>query len=144
MATEYGHPRSIAYSSRVPACFIQRMMAHAFYRNLVYVQQEGPESCLWSPSDGRYLPGHQAQATGCPYPVGVTPLTPIVLPPGQLLAAARDASRLHFGWAVVWKRNISVDQYVLTYLKDTGFRYAYRDHNVLIYQYVGFANRAQP
>jgi hypothetical protein len=144
MATADGHPRAIAYSSRVPLSVIQRMMAHAFYRNLVYVQHERPASCLWSPSDGRYLPGHQAQATGCQYPVGVTPLTPIVLPPGQLLAAARDASRLHFGWAVVWKRNISVDQYVLTYLKDTGFRYAYRDHNVLIYQYAGFRNRAQP
>jgi len=144
MATEDGHPRSIAYSSRVPQSVISRMSAHPFYSSLVYVQHERPQSCLWSPSDGRYLPGHQAQATGCPYPVGVTPLTPIVLPPGQLLAAARDASRLHFGWAVVWKRNISVDQYVLTYLKDTGFRYAYRDHNVLIYQYAGFGNRAQP
>jgi hypothetical protein len=144
MATADGHPRAIAYSSRVPLSVIQQMMNHAFYRNLVYVQHERPASCLWSPSDGRYLPGHQAQATGCQYPVGVTPLTPIVLPPAQLLAAARDASRLHFGWAVVWKRNISVDQYVLTYLKDTGFRYAYRDHNVLIYQYAGFRNRAQP
>ena len=144
MATADGHPRSIAYSSRVPQSVINRMSAHPFYSNLVYVQHERPQSCLWSPSDGRYLPGHQAQATGCPYPAGVTPLTPIVLPPGQLFAAARDASRLHIGWAVVWKRNISVDQYVLTYLKDTGFRYAYRDHNVLIYQYAGFRNRAQP
>jgi hypothetical protein len=144
MATADGHPRAIAYTSRVPESVIQRVSAHPFYRNLVYIQHERPESCLWSPSDGRYLPGHQSQATGCPYPVGVTPLTPIVLPPAQLLASARDASRLHFGWAVVWKRNISVDQYVLTYLKDTGFRYAYRDHNVLIYQYAGFRNRAQP
>jgi hypothetical protein len=144
MATADGHPRAIAYSSRIPQSVITRMSAHPFYSSLVYVQHERPQSCLWSPSDGRYLPGHQAQATGCPYPVGVTPLTPIVLPPGQLLAAARDAGRLHIGWAVVWKRNISVDQYVLTYLKDTGFRYAYRDHNVLIYQYAGFGNRAQP
>ena len=144
MATADGHPRAIAYSSRVPQSVIQQMMAHAFYRNLVYVQLERPQSCMWSPTDGHYRPGHQAQATGCQYPVGVTPQTPVVLPPGQLLAAARDASRLHFGWAVVWKRNISVDQYVLSYLRDTGFRYAYRDHNVLVYQYAGFRNRAQP
>jgi len=144
MATADGHPRAIAYSSRVPESVIRRMSAHPFYANLVFVQHERPESCLWSPTDGRYLPGHQAQATGCRYPSGVAPLTPIVLPPGQLLAAARDASRLHIGWAVVWKRNISVDQYVLSYLRDTGFRYAYRDHNVLVYQYAGFRNRAQP
>ncbi len=144
MATADGHPRAIAYSSRVPESVISRMSARPFYRNLVFVQHERPESCLWSPSDGRYLPGHQAQATGCQYPLGVTPLTPIVLQPGQLLAAARDASRLGIGWAVVWKRNISVDQYVLSYLRDTGFRYAYRDHNVLVYQYAGFRNRAQP
>jgi hypothetical protein len=33
----------------------------------------------------------------------------------------------------VWKRNISIDSFVLTYLKDTGFTYDYRDHNVLVY-----------
>jgi hypothetical protein len=142
MATADGHPRSIAYTSRVPESVIKKMMSHPFYSNLVFVQHERPGSCPWAPG-GSYLPGHQVQATGCQYPVGVAPLAPIVLPPAQLLAAGRDASRLHIGWAVVWKRNISVDQYVLTYLKDTGFRYAYRDHNVLIYQHVGYRNRTQ-
>jgi hypothetical protein len=142
MATADGHPRSIAYTSRVPESVIKKMMSHPFYSNLVFVQHERPESCPWAPG-GSYLPGHQVQATGCQYPVGVAPLAPIVLSPAQLLAAGRDASRLHIGWAVVWKRNISVDQYVLTYLKDTGFRYAYRDHNVLIYQHVGYRNRTQ-
>jgi hypothetical protein len=65
----------------------------------------------------------------------VVPLHPIKLSPAQLAAARRDASRLHLGWAVVWKRNISIDSFILTYLKDTGFRYKYRDGNVLVYRY---------
>jgi hypothetical protein len=65
----------------------------------------------------------------------VAPLHAIKLSPAQLAAARLDASRLHIGWVVVWKRNISIDGFVLTYLKDTGFTYKYREGNVLVYQH---------
>jgi hypothetical protein len=36
---------------------------------------------------------------------------------------------MHVGWAVVWKRNPANQAFVLAYLRDTGFLYAYR-HNI--------------
>jgi hypothetical protein len=42
---------------------------------------------------------------------------------------------MHVGWAVVWKRNISISAFVLAYLKATGFTWKYRDGNVLVYKY---------
>jgi hypothetical protein len=75
------------------------------------------------------------EATGCPLTVGVTPVSKLKLTPAQIAAARRDASRMHVGWAVVWKRNISISAFVLAYLKATGFNWKYRDGNVLVYKY---------
>jgi len=65
----------------------------------------------------------------------VAPLSELKLSPAQLAAARRDAARMHVGWAVVWKRNISISAFVLAYLKATGFNWKYRDGNVLVYKY---------
>jgi 4-amino-4-deoxy-L-arabinose transferase-like glycosyltransferase len=135
MATADGHPRAIAYTSRVPQPTISAIAAHPFYYDLIYIQHEVPMVCPWAlPSVSPTSRGHQAQATGCVHPPGVTPLDAIKLSPARLAMARRDAQRLHIGWAVVWKRNISVDGFVLPYLKLTGFTYAYRDGNVLVYR----------
>ena len=136
MATADGHPRAIAYTSRVPQPTIAAIGAHPFYSNLIYIQHEVPLVCPWalpavSPTDR----GHQAEATGCAQPAGVTPLDAMKLSPAQLAAARLDARRLHLGWVVVWKRNISVGSFVLPYLRATGFKYAYRDGNVLVYRH---------
>jgi hypothetical protein len=32
---------------------------------------------------------------------------------------------MNIGWAVVWKRNGSVSKFLLTYLRNTGFHFAY-------------------
>jgi hypothetical protein len=136
MATADGHPRAIAYTSRVPQPTIDAMAGHPFYSGLVYIQHEVPRACPWAvPAIGTTARGHQNQATGCVQPVGVAPLHPIKLSPSQLAAARRDARTLNIGWAVVWKRNISIDSFVLTYLKDTGFTFAYRSGNVLVYRH---------
>ena len=136
MATADGHPRAIAYTSRVPQPTIDAMAKHPFYSDLVYIQHEVPRACPWAvPAIGTTLRGHQAEATGCVQPPGVVPSHPIKLSPDQLAAARRDARKLNIGWAVVWKRNISVNSFVLTYLKDTGFTYAYRNGNVLVYRH---------
>ncbi|SRR6266568_81068 len=129
MATKDGHPRAIAYISRVPKPTIAAISDHAFYRNLITVQHELPMVCPWAVG--------RAVTYGCAQPVGVAPLSPLKISAAGLAAAARDASKSHIGWAVVWKRNISVQSFLLTYLHETGFTYAYRDHNVLVYRHTG-------
>jgi hypothetical protein len=124
MAPEDGHPRAIAYISRVPKPTIDAISSHAFYRYLVTVQHEVPPVCPWA-------------LHGCLHPLSVAPYGPIKLSPAQIAAARRDASRIHIGWAVVWKRNISVQNYLMPYLRLTGFTYRYRDGNVLVYQHTG-------
>ena len=136
MATADGHPRAIAYTSRVPQPTITAIEAHPFYYYLNLIQHQRPRVCPWVPlAGGSYRRGHQAEATGCAQPAGVIPLHASELSASQLTAARRDAGRLHLGWAVVWKRNISIDSFVLAYLKATGFTYKYRDGNVLVYRY---------
>ncbi|MFZ0403170.1 MAG: hypothetical protein WAL03_19020, partial [Pseudolabrys sp.] len=45
MATADGHPRAIAYTSRVPQPTINAIQAHPFYRDLVYIQHEVAHAC---------------------------------------------------------------------------------------------------
>jgi len=136
MATADGHPRAIAYTSRSPKYAISAIEAHPFYRYLNLMQHQRPMVCPWAlPAPGTLRPGHQEEATGCPLTVGVAPLHPLKLSPAQVAAARRDASRMNAGWAVVWKRNISISGFVLAYLKATGFSYCYRDGNVLVYRH---------
>ena len=47
------------------------------------------------------------------------------LTPAALAAARRDAAAMNIGWAVVWKRNDSVTKFLESYLKETGFHFAY-------------------
>jgi hypothetical protein len=130
MATEDGHPRSIAYISRVPRNTIDAVAAHHFYSYLVTVQHQRPRVCPWA------LPAHGGYYNlGCQHPPGVVPLAYLKLTPAQLTAARRDATRMHIGWVVVWKRNISVDGIILPYLRRTGFCFAYRSGNVLVYKH---------
>src|SRR6516225_5863292 len=65
MATEDGHPRSIAYTSRVPAPTIDAISRHPFYAALVAAQHEVAQKCPWrAPQAGSvYL---------CPHPAGVS------------------------------------------------------------------------
>jgi len=136
MATADGHPRAIAYTSRAPHYAVSAIQAHPFYYYLNLMQHQRPQTCPWAlPAPGTLRPGHQSQATGCPLTVGVAPLSELKLSPAQLAAARRDASRMHIGWAVVWKRNISISAFVFAYLKATGFTWKYRDGNVLVYKY---------
>jgi hypothetical protein len=143
MATADGHPRAIAYTSRAPKYAIKAIEAHPFYRYLNLMQHQRPMVCPWAPlAPGTLLPGHQEEATGCPQTVGVAPLSKLKLSPAQLAAARRDASRMHVGWAVVWKRNISISGFVLAYLKATGFNWDCRDGNVLVYRHGPADHRA--
>jgi len=127
MATEDGHPRSIAYTSRVPQPTISAINSHPFYAALIDAQHEVPEKCPWRPAR---LP--QSLST-CFHPNGVSLPGPAVavnqvseyLNPARLAAARRDAAQMNIGWAVVWKRNSSISTFLLKFLQETGFRFDY-------------------
>jgi len=127
MATEDGHPRSIAYTSRVPGPTINAINAHPFYYALIHAEHEVAETCPFR------VPGQQGSLNLCDHPYGVSLPGPAVrvntvsefLTPGELAAAKADAARMNIGWAVVWKRNGSVSKFLLSYLQHTGFKFAY-------------------
>jgi hypothetical protein len=133
MATADGHPRAVAYTSRVPQYSVLAIEAHPFYRDLVYIQHQVAPACPWA-AHSQAGTQHPWLMNGCADPAGVTPLYSLKLSPAQLAAARQDARRLHIGWIVVWKRNNSVQSFILPFIRDSGFRYAYRDHNVLVYR----------
>lgn len=129
MATADGHPRSIAYVSRVPRPTIAAMHAHPFYRYLVEAQHQVPRMCPWSRTWNE-----PPFRLGCMHAPGVVRARNLRFTGAQLAGARQDATRMRVRWAVVWKRNLSVDGVLLPYLRATGFRYAYRDHNWLVYK----------
>jgi hypothetical protein len=127
MATEDGHPRSIAYTSRVPGPTINAINNHPFYFALIHAEHEVAETCPFR------APGQEGSLNLCYHPYGVSLPGPAVrvnqvseyLTPQKLAAAKRDAAAMNIGWAVVWKRNGSVSKFLLSYLHETGFNFAY-------------------
>jgi hypothetical protein len=127
MATEDGHPRSIAYTSRVPGPTITAINNHPFYAALIDAEHEVAQTCPWR------APGQQGSLNLCDHPYGVSLPGPEVrvnavseyLTPARLAAAKADAARMNIGWAVVWKRNGSVSKFLLTFLHNAGFKFAY-------------------
>ena len=113
---------------RLPKPTKQAIENHTFYRALVSAQHEVPMVCPWR------APRQQESLNLCDHPFGVVPRGVEVaenqvsesLTPGVLAAAKQDAASMNIRWAVVWKRNGSVSKFLLTYLKNTGFNYAYR------------------
>jgi hypothetical protein len=137
MATQDGHRRSVAYTSRVPRNTISRLMAHPFYSYLVTVEHQVPRVCPWA------LPTVKGKSS-CPEPAGVVPGAYLKVTAVQLASARQDASRMGIGWAVVWKRNNSVTDFILPYLRATGFRFDCLQHNTLVYQHTGKPELALP
>jgi len=127
MATEDGHPRSIAYTSRVPGPTIKAISNHQFYAALIDAEHEVARTCPWRPT------GLLGSLNSCDHPYGVVPPGPQVavnkvseyLTPARLAAARRDAAAMNIRWAVVWKRNGSVSKFLLSYLHATGFKFNY-------------------
>jgi hypothetical protein len=139
MATADGHPRAIAYTSRLPYNTKQAINAHPFYADLIAIQHEAPQTCPWR------VPGQAQSANGCLHPYGVAVHGPWAAggkvaglgTPGELAEARRDAARMNIRWAVVWKRNGSISSFVEPYLLATGFHFVYRTcgkDSVLVYQ----------
>jgi hypothetical protein len=104
MATEDGHPRSIAYTSRVPQPTITAINNHQFYAALIDAEHEVAQTCPWR------VAGQKGSLNLCDHPYGVSLPGPEVavnqvsayLTPGRLAAAPAGAAALNIGWAVVW------------------------------------------
>jgi hypothetical protein len=126
MATEDGHPRSIAYTSRVPRPTIDAIKHHPFYAALISAEHELPMKCPWrAPQPGSlYLCAHPSGVSAPGIEVAENKVSES-LTPARLAAARRDAAAMNIGWAVVWKRNDSVTKFLESYLHQTGFHFAY-------------------
>ncbi|HEX9354874.1 MAG TPA: hypothetical protein VF933_13795 [Streptosporangiaceae bacterium] len=103
-ATADGHPRAVAYISRLPESILAAVKRHPFYGDLLDAQRE---------------PGvvyHELRASRAH--------------PAWLAAARLDARRMHVGWAIVW----SATPEILNYLRAAGFQFGYRAGGALVYR----------
>jgi hypothetical protein len=104
-ATADGHPRAIAYISRLPESELAAERRHPFYADLLTAQQT-PSSLYRE----LFAPGAPAAA--------------------RLAAARQDARRMDIGWVIVW----SSTPVILRYLTATGFRFGYRADGAAVYR----------
>jgi hypothetical protein len=105
-ATADGHPRAIAYISRLPESEEAAVRRHPFYAYL-FDAQSAPSSLyadLFTP--------HSSDASA------------------RLAAARRDARGMDVGWAIIW----SSTPVILHYLTAIGFRLDYRADGAAVYR----------
>lgn len=106
LATEDGHPRTIAYVSRMSISYLNRINAHPFYRYLLELQRDDSKAFISA------LFGRPSQGSA------------------ELTAARLDAQRMNVGWAIVW----SPEKIYQRYLTAVGFRVAYRADGIPVYR----------
>lgn len=119
LATADGHPRSIAYVSRLPLSTKNGMYRQPFYAHLVHAQHYTPPAHQAPLVPGAQLPLFDR------IPASYTPLTA-----AEIAAGRRSARRLDIGWVLLWYKNPALVQY----LSQTGFRFVYRMDGVSVYQ----------
>ena len=105
-ATADGHPRAIAYISRLPESEEAAIRRHPFYAYLLDAQQT-PASLYGE----LFTPRNREDSA-------------------RLNAARLDARRMDVGWAIVW----SSTPVILHYLMSTGFRFDYRADGAAVYR----------
>ncbi len=104
-ATADGHPRAIAYISRLPESELAAVRRHPFYAYLLDAQQT--PSRLY----GELFAARSADSA-------------------RLAAVRLDARRMDIGWAIVW----SPTPVILHYLTAVGFRFDYRADGAAVYR----------
>jgi hypothetical protein len=104
LATADGHPRAIAYLSRIPEKTLHEVIGHPFYADLLALQRH--EYSMRAALAGR----HKYQ--------------------GLLIAARMDARRMDVGWIIAWHPVAGLAQY----LAKTGFRFDYRADGIPVYR----------
>jgi hypothetical protein len=121
LATADGHPRAVAYVSRIPAPTLNAIQKNAFYTHLIQTQH-----FTFAPVT---VPLTAAAAAARPlWARKLSSYTPLTA--AQVAAGRRWAARMHIGWVVVWYSNPAIVQY----LHQTGFRFAYRADRVSVYR----------
>jgi hypothetical protein len=103
-ATADGHPRAVAYISRLPESILVRVKQHPFYGDL-FDAQLNPRLVY------RKLLASKTH-------------------PAWIDAARLDARRIKAGWAIVWTQT----PVILDYLRAVGFRFDYRADGALVYR----------
>ncbi len=111
MATADGHPRAIAYLSRIPPQVLRQITAHPFYGDLLSLQRGSPRLMA-------AVLGHPGQG-----PLGRAAAASII-------AARKDAQRMGVGWVLVWTKTPGVRDYLAL----TGFRFDYQADGVSVYR----------
>ena len=121
MATADGHPRSVAYVSRIPQSTLNTIEHHAFYSWLIKTQHFTfpPVTVPLTAAAQQSRPLFARKLST------YTPLTA-----AEVAAGRRDARTMPIGWIVVWYSNPAIVQY----LHETGFRFAYRADGVSVYR----------
>jgi hypothetical protein len=119
LATADGHPRAIAYVSRLPQPTINGIQRQPFYSWLIHAQHYTPPANSAPLVPGAKLPLFDR------IPASYTPLTA-----AQVAAGRRNAQRLDIGWVLLWYANPALVQY----LGQTGFRLDYRADGVSVYR----------
>ena len=104
LATADGHPRAVAYLSRIPEQTMRGITRHPFYADLLTLQRHDRPIRAALAGRARYQ--------------------------GMLTAARLDARRLDVGWVIVWHPVAGLAQY----LARTGFRFDYRADGVPVYR----------
>jgi len=105
LATADGHPRAVAYISRLPESELAAVRRHPFYAYLLDAQQT-PSSLF-----DELFAASAADAA-------------------RLAAARQDARQMNIGWVIVW----SSTPVILHYLTAVGFRFGYRADGAAVYR----------
>jgi hypothetical protein len=106
LATADGHPRTIAYVSRLTDSVVDDVLAHPFYDYLMALQHRY-DRAFTSALFGRFDGGS-----------------------AELTAATADAHRMDVGWAIVW----TPEKGILRYLEAVGFQYEYQADGALVFR----------
>jgi hypothetical protein len=105
LATADGHPRAVAFVSRLPIPTLNRIKGEPFYAGLIRAECQPRQN-----ADQQVC--HDVPATTLP-------------------AARRSARQMDIGWVLLWP---GTPQTVLPYLRETGFTFDYRADGTRVYR----------
>lgn len=122
-ATADGHPRAVAYVSRLPESTLVTSDRQPFYADLL-AAQHSPRILESELFPGFHRPG------GPWYRTRRARLAVARTDQARLIVVEHNVRRLGIGWAIVWQSTPGV----LRYLEGVGFRYAYSADGASVYR----------
>jgi hypothetical protein len=107
--TADGHPRAVAYVSRMSSLFLNKFKAQPFYGYILKL--EAP----FGRSFTSRLFGSHGQGSA------------------EMTAARNDAYKMHVGWAIMWNYK-EHERWLLRYLTAIGFKFQYKADGSSVYR----------